>query len=415
MRRLIYELLESVRIAFAQIRANKTRSLLAALGIVIGTIAVTLMGTAINGIDATVQKSFAGFGEDVLYVSKRPWFEQIDWSIVRNRRDIKMEYAQEVNDWIAAHPAGPLKLAVPISGRGVNVLRGDFRVNNIYLQGTTADMPRISRSEVDDGRFFSAFEAETGANVAVIGFDVAQALFPAESAVGQNIRIRGQNFRVVGVVAQQGSFFGLWSWDSIVAIPLHTFRRHFAARGSSELRVQVDMSRADEARDELRGLMRRLRELQPEQRDDFGINEQAAVRGPIDDVKGSITVAGLFITGLSLFVGAIGIMNITYVSVKERTREIGTRKALGARRSTILLQFLIESVTICMIGGVVGVAITGGLFPVAAAQVSTIPLMFPASLVGIAVIVSFVFGILSGFLPALQASSLNPVEALRYE
>jgi putative ABC transport system permease protein len=161
--------------------------------------------------------------------------------------------------------------------------------------------------------------------------------------------------------------------------------------------------------------MRRLRALQPEQQDDFALNEQSAIRGPVDKLKGGISIAGFFITGLALFVGAIGIMNITYVSVKERTREIGTRKALGARRTTILMQFLIEAVTICVIGGGVGVAITGVLFPIAAAQVSAIPLVFPISLVGVALGVSFLFGILSGFLPALQASGLNPVEALRYE
>ena len=415
MRRLRHELIESVRIAFAQIRANRMRSALTALGVVIGIVAVTLMGTAIKGIDVGVDRSLAGFGDDILYVTKWPWRDVDDWWNYRNRRAIKPAYSQQINEWVSAHPGGPLKLAVPAASRSSTIVRGEYRVNNIFTLGTSADLPRISKSEMKEGRFFSELEAQTGRNVLMIGYDVADALFPGESPLGRSVRIRDQNFTVVGVSARQGSFLGLFSWDSMVAMPLNTFRRHYSTNSGGEVRVQYDTTRVAEAKDELRGLMRRIRQLGPEQRDDFEINEQGTIREQLDPIKNGIALAGLFITGLSLFVGAIGIMNITYVSVKERTREIGVRKALGARRRTILLQFLIEAVSICFIGGLAGLLLAAVLSNLVAVFAPSFPLVFSAGLVLVGLAVSVLTGIFSGFAPAWQASKLDPVVALRYE
>ncbi|MEO7599376.1 MAG: ABC transporter permease [Opitutus sp.] len=415
MRRLYYELNESLRIAFAQIRANKMRSMLTALGVIIGIVAVTLMGTAIKGIDVGVDRSFSGFGDDILYVTKWPWRETEDWWNYRNRRPIAYDYARQVNEWIAQNPSSALKIAVPTANRQTTVIRGEYRLNNIWTLGTSADYSRITRSDLKEGRFFSDFEAQSGTNVAIIGFDVADALFPNESAVGKTIRIKAQNFKVLGVAARQGSFLGLFSWDSMLAMPITTYRRYYRVNDDGEVRVQVDSTRMVEARDELRGLIRRIRQLGPEKRDDFEINEQGTIRAQLDPIKNGIALAGLFITGLALFVGAIGIMNITYVSVKERTKEIGTRKALGARRRTILLQFLIEAVAICFVGGVAGLAIAGGLSTLVGVVAPSFPLVFSAGLVAVGLTISVLTGVFSGFAPAWQASKLDPVVALRYE
>jgi putative ABC transport system permease protein len=415
MRRLYYELFESVRIAFAQIRANKLRSALTALGVIIGIVAVTLMGTAIKGIDAGVDRSFAGFGDDILYVTKWPWRDVEDWWNIRNRRPIIHDYARRINEWIASSPDGPLKIAVPAAHRSINIIRGEYRLNNIRTMGTSSDYARITRSDMKEGRFFSDFEAQLGRNVAVLGFDVADALFPGESAIGKTVRIRDQNFEILGVTSRQGSFLGLFSWDSMVAVPLTTYRRYFRVGENAEIRVQVDSTQMAAARDELRGLMRRIRQLRPEERDDFEINEQGTIRSQLDPIKNGIFLAGLLITSLALFVGAIGIMNITYVSVKERTKEIGTRKALGARRRTILLQFLVEATAICVAGGVLGLALTAGATQVMASVAPSFPLVFSGGLILVALGASTVVGIASGFLPALTASKLDPVVALRYE
>jgi putative ABC transport system permease protein len=416
MKRLIYELSESWKIAFAQMQSNKTRSMLTALGVIIGIVAVTLMGTAISGIQTGFDKSMSILGDDVLYVSQFPWARVNDWWNYRDRREIKTEYAEPLNRMIAATPNSNLLLAVPTSNLVRSVKRGDNQVTGIFIQGTTADYPLISVVDFNEGRFFNELETKGAANVCLLGYDVADALFPGETPVGKEVQISGQQFRVLGVGARQGSFLGLFSLDSIVIVPLPTFKKFFSAKTESDVRVKVrDKLKLADAKSELTGLMRRVRALAPEKKDDFNINEQQAFKSTLDPVKNSIALAGLFITGLSLFVGAIGIMNITFVSVKERTKEIGTRKALGARRRTILLQFLIESTSLCILGGLIGLTFAYAMCFAIGAAFPSFPVQFSFSLVLIGMFVSIFTGLVSGFAPAWSASRLDPVTALRYE
>jgi putative ABC transport system permease protein len=416
MKRLIYELSESWKIAFAQMQSNKTRSMLTALGVIIGIVAVTLMGTAITGIQTGFDKSMAIFGDDVLYVSQYPWARLNDWWNYRDRREIKTEYAEPLNRMIAATPNSNLLLAVPTSNVVRSIKRGDNQVTGIFVQGTTSEYPLISVVDFNEGRFFNEIETRTAANVCLLGYDVADALFPGESPIGKQVQISGQQFHVLGVGSRQGSFLGLFSLDSIVIVPLPTFKKFFSAKSESDVRVKVrDKLKLMDAKDELTGLMRRVRALPPEKKDDFNINEQQAFKSTLDPVKNSIAVAGLFITGLSLFVGAIGIMNITFVSVKERTKEIGTRKALGARRRTILLQFLIESTSLCILGGLIGLTVAYAMCFGIATAFPYFPVQFSFGLVLIGMIVSIFTGLVSGFAPAWSASRLDPVTALRYE
>src|SRR2546421_2235285 len=355
MKRFLYELEESWKIAAAQMRSNLTRSTLTALGVIIGIVAVTLMGTAISGISIGFDKSMAIFGDDVLYVGQWPWKRVDDWWNYRDRKKIKTEYADPINRMIAATPKSNLAVAVPTSSVYRSVKYGDGEVNNVLVRGTVSDYVITSTFDFKAGRFFNELESRGGANICVIGYDVANALFPSSSPLDKSVLINGQPFKVIGVISRQGTFLGLFSLDSIVVMPLPAFQKYFTAKSEAEILVKVkDKTKLDDAKDELTGLMRRVRGLSPEKRDDFSINEQQAFKSVLDPVKNSIALAGLFITGLSLFVGAIGIMNITFVSVKERTKEIGTRKALGARRRTILLQFLIEFTSLCLLGGFIG-------------------------------------------------------------
>lgn len=416
MKRFIYELSESWKIAFAQMQSNKTRSMLTALGVIIGIVAVTLMGTAITGIQTGFDKSMSILGDDVLYVSQYPWARVNDWWNYRDRREIKTEYAEPLNRMIAATPNSNLLIAVPTSNVLRSVKQADNQVTGIFIQGTTSDYPLISVVDFSEGRFFNELETRTAANVCLLGYDVADALFPSASPIGKEVMISGQQFRVLGVGARQGSFLGLFSLDSIVIVPLPTFKKFFSAKSESDVRVKVrDKLNLADAKDELTGLMRRVRALPPEKKDDFNINEQQAFKSTLDPVKNSIALAGLFITGLSLFVGAIGIMNITFVSVKERTKEIGTRKALGARRRTILLQFLIESTSLCILGGLIGLTFAYAMCFGIASAFPSFPVQFSFGLVLIGMFVSIFTGLISGFAPAWSASRLDPVTALRYE
>jgi putative ABC transport system permease protein len=427
MKRFLYELEESWKIAAAQMRSNMTRSTLTALGVIIGIVAVTLMGTAISGISIGFDKSMSVLGDDVLYVTQWPWKPVDDWWNYRDRKKIETDYAEKINRIIAATPNSNLIVAVPTSSLMRSIKYSGNQVDNVFTLGTTSDFTLTSTIDCKEGRFFNEIESREGAQVVVIGYDVADALFPSESPIDKLVLINGQHFKVIGVNRRQGTFLGLFSWDSMVAVPLTTFNKYFSSKSASDVRpngatvesdvrVKVkDKKKLVEAKDELTGIMRRLRGLSPEKKDDFSINEQQAFKSTLDPVKNTIAIAGLFITGLSLFVGAIGIMNITFVSVKERTKEIGTRKALGARRRTILLQFLIESTALCLLGGFIGLVFAyflcfgiGKAFP-------SFPIQFSFGLVVASMIVSVLTGLISGFAPAWTASRLDPVTALRYE
>jgi putative ABC transport system permease protein len=401
MKRFLYELSESWKIAVAQMRSNKTRSTLTALGVVIGIVAVTLMGTAIAGIQVGFDKSMAIFGDDVLYVSQWPWKPVDDWWNFRDRKKIKTEYAEPINRIIAATPNSNLVI----------------EVSNVLIRGTVSDYLITSTFDFKEGRFFNDVESRSGANVCVIGYDVADALFPSETPIEKSVLINGQPFRIVGVISRQGTFLGLFSLDSIVVMPLPAFQKYFSAKSDSDILVKVkDKTRLADARDELTGVMRRVRGLPPEKKDDFSINEQQALKSTLDPIKNSIAIAGLFITGLSLFVGAIGIMNITFVSVKERTREIGIRKAIGAAHREILYQFLIEAFLISGGGAVLGILI-GIAIPVGVQFFLPGNLRVPVS--GTSVVLAFVVscttGLFFGYLPASQAAKMQPIESLRYE
>jgi putative ABC transport system permease protein len=416
MQRLFSEFTESFRIAFAQLRANKLRSVLTALGVTIGIVAVTLMGTAIRGIDTGFNRSLSMLGDDIVYVNQEPWVNDRDWWVYRNRPDIHTDYAARLNRIIAATPDSLLDIAVPVAQSNRAIKFGENQVNNVWTMGTNFDYARILVADFAEGRFFNEVESGNARQVCVLGSDVADALFPNCSALGQTVTLHDQPFKVIGVLAKQGSFLGIFSFDSQAIIPLTAYQKFFSAMQNAEIRVRVtDKARLAGAEDELTGDMRRVRGLQPGQSDNFSINEQQAFKAQLDPVRNGIALAGLFITGLSLFVGAIGIMNITFVSVKERTREIGTRKALGARRRTILLQFLIEAVSICLVGGTIGLVVAYGFFLGVAHWEPQFPVAFSPGLVLAAILVAVLTGVVSGFAPALGASRLDPVVALRYE
>jgi putative ABC transport system permease protein len=402
------EVKEGLLIALRAIRANKMRSVLTTLGIVIGIVSVTLMATAIEGVDRAFEKSASAFGSKVLYVQKFPWVGDDDWAKYRNRKDLKVEYA----DYIRDH-ATQVSAVAPAATTVRDVRYGSRIMMSAFVTGTTYEFPEASGTTIEDGRFFSQEESDGGRPVCVIGANVAEELFPGVDPIDQTIKVGGYPYKVLAVMEKQGGLFGSFTSDNRVYIPIGSFFSHFGSRRDITLQVSVAKEAdLDDAVEELRGIMRKLRHLTPSQEDDFNINQQELLLTVFSTITAVIAGVGFFITGLSLFVGGIGIMNIMYVSVTERTKEIGIRKAIGARRRTILFQFLVESAILCLIGGCIGLAIA---YPFSLIADQILPTAMPISVVAIALLVSLIVGLVSGFLPAYRASKLDPVEALRYE
>lgn len=411
MRYIIFELKEGLLIAMRALRANKVRTSLTMLGIFIGITVVVLMSTAIKGIDNSFQQGISALGSDVLYIDKWAWFSNEDWWRMRNRKNIEMA------DYEKFRELARLPIAVaPVINSQQNVKYQDKRVDDVFLTGSNAEYVKTTNFTFDQGRFYSEIESNASRQVAVIGSEVAGKLFPRGDALDKTIKIGGANFKVVGVLSEQGSFIlGPWNPDNQVFIPIGSIFKNFLAehRGTVTLNVRApNPALVEETKSEAEGVMRKVRGLKHDEENDFSINQQEGLMNNYNSVVGVIQIAGLFITGLSLFVGAIGIMNIMFVSVRERTKEIGIRKAIGARRRTILTQFLLESSSICIFGGIAGLlaAILGSMM---------LNQYFPTSIqvdsVVIAIGVSALTGILSGFAPAFTASKLDPVESLRYE
>jgi putative ABC transport system permease protein len=404
----LHESREGLRVSLSALVANKMRSALTTLGIVIGILTVTLMATAIEGLDRAFLKSISAIGADVLYIEKNSWFGEEEWWKVMKRRDILLSDARQVARQVTTCVA-----IAPLTETFRSVKYKNRTANSVQIVGCTDETLLVGSLTLTDGRFLSPGEVDGGRPVCVLGADLASNFFPHETAVGQKIRIRDTSYEVVGVLGKIGSFLGVVNFDNRVMVPITRYLSDVSRWPNVTITAKVgDVRRIDEAIEELRGIMRKIRRLPPGMPDDFAINQQDAFIKTFNKLGGTIAAVGLFITGLSLFVGGIGIMNIMFVSVVERTREIGLRKALGAKRRTILLQFLIEAAAICLFGGLVGLVFA---YPLSLLIAQWLPTSMSLSIVGLSLLVSLLTGLFSGFLPAYRAAKMNPVDALRNE
>lgn len=411
--RIALEISESFNIARSAILANRGRGTLTALGIIIGIVAVITTMTAANGLKNTFQQSFSSVGSDVLYVSRTPWVNMGDFMQFRNRRNISLDDAKG--------------LTRALSGRGVvnpgietqqSVKYGSETLETVTVLGTTDKQVIVSNIAPESGRFLMPFDVEYKKHVAVIGHAVAEALFGTVNPLDRKIKLGRFTYRVVGVMEEQGGgTFGGPNFDRRVYVPVSTFIKTFGDRGGQ---AHVDIAIKAPSHEELgnfefevAGEMRKLRNLAPTEADDFAINKLDTLMGAYNNVMGVVLLIGLLITSISLFVGGVGVMNIMFVSVTERTHEIGIRKAIGARRRSILMQFLFESSIICLIGGVIGIVLATLLTLVIDAVL--MPASISPGILLTAVIISLLVGVLSGIVPAWRGARLDPIEALRYE
>ncbi len=403
---MILLFVENFKISLSAVFANKTRSILTALGIIIGILSVTLMGTLISGLDKSFESSMSWLGKDILYVSRYEWFSDMEWWEVRNRPRMLPEYVNKIKE------KSQYALAVaPVMQRGASLSFED-KSTRTEIFGTNEEYMETISTNIATGRFFTKNEDRSGSRVTVIGEGIREAFFGDKDPVGKYIKIDDIKFRVIGVLEKQGKFLGLFSVDKQAILPFGAYKRIFSKRGWMRLSVKVPDDKLEDGLDEIISVMRHIRGLKPNENNDFAINQTKAFEKQYKALKIAIGGTGIFITLLSLVVGGIGIMNIMFVSVKERTREIGVRKAIGATKGMIMGQFLMEAVTICLFAGSVGILLAyifsffiNKFFP------SELPIFLSL----VAMFMSIVVGVISGFIPSYRASKLDPIDSLRYE
>jgi putative ABC transport system permease protein len=418
MKLLRTDILENLWLALATLRANKLRSFLTIIGVIIGVVTVMLIASIISGIDTSFTKEVEAFGTRSMYISKyNPGIH-----VGRMSREERMRKPLTYDDAIFLAKLPTIEIAVPFLeitnnffGRKILVSGGGKTSASVALQGTLPDFEKAGTQVVSEGRFFSQFENDQNQNVCVIGSKVADDFFPYGSPVENKIKIGSEEYRVVGVLQKREQFLfsgGSDDQNNVIYLPYNVARKLKPNSQDIYLLAVAKPGMMQEAMDQVTDALRVRRQVPFGNPDNFGIETTASLIGTFRSITGGIAIAMVVISSVGLMVGGIGVMNIMLVSVTERTREIGVRKAIGARRSDILWQFLIEAMTLTGFGGFMGLAI-GWLLTllVKLFMPSYVPLWAPLA----GFIASVGIGMIFGLWPAWKAARLDPIESLRYE
>ena len=411
--KLIYE---SIVQAFQQLSANKLRSFLSLTGISIGIICIISVLSAVDSLKDNVSASFEKLGNDVLYIDKMPWNEDPsqNWWKYQQRpqpsyEDLevikKKSKLSDMASFPVFMPSRPIKF-------GAGSIEGPF------MAGVTDDYAEIFNFDFEKGRFFTPFESANGTNRVILGAVVAEKLFGTIDPIGKEINIKGLDFQVIGVLRKEGTtLINIFQFDEAVVISFNTAKKLINVKSRNSWGTSLNVKamagvNLDDLKDEITGILRSARKIKPRENENFAVNQLSMFTNLLEPIFSTMNVVGIFIGGFSILVGMFSVANIMFVSVKERTSIIGIKKALGARPIVILLEFLIESVVLCLVGALIGLLIVYGLLKLATVAFSY-EIYLSGSNILIALILSLVIGILSGLIPAWQAARLDPVEAMR--
>ena len=402
--------------AFQELRANKLRTFLSLLGITIGIFCIIAVRTVLDSLKNNIQTEMASLGSDVLYIGRWPWMDEggdYKWWEYWRRRSMTPTEVKAITSQVPDVAVATLCL----TSRNLTLKHNDQEVSSIAGYAVMNDFDKIQNIEIAEGRYLNVSELDGGSNTVVLGDEVSKGLFPGNvSALGKSITFMGRKFEVVGIMKKVGQNMAGFDFDNAVIYPYYMAANLIDVRSLDHdplLAVKAANGKnLDEVKYEVEGVLRRVRKVKPGQANDFAINHLSQVSDRIESIFGGIDLAAWLISGFSLLVGAFGIANIMFVTVKERTKIIGLKKAIGARRSSILLEFLLEAIVLCLVGGCAGILVVLLLSLIMTYGVNFhVTLSFANFILGISV--SVFVGVLSGFIPARSASRLDPVVAIR--
>ncbi len=419
--KILFEIFENLKMSFESIIASPLRSFLASLGVMVGISIVILMGWLLDGLDNSFQKTFEIIGADMIYVDKWDWTGGKSWKLLRNRKNLTLEQALKLKE----NHTSAERVIPNFNQWGGTVQFEKETIEGISVVGAPSENQHTPAGDLIEGRYYTEFEDNQAEQVLVIGYNVYKALFPNGKAVGEIVKMNNRKYEIIGVVRKRGTFMFDFI-DNQVFIPINNFIKVYGNKSRSvNIGVKAgSKEKLDEVRTETIGLMRTIRNVKPEAENDFSINETKVFEESIAKIRSIIWLAGIGLTMLSFVVGIIGIMNIMFVSVTERTKEIGIRKSMGAKKRSIWSQFLFESSALTFGGALISIVVCSGLiyvariavikfFPDISEVVEYFPPYLSLQLVIIASSVSIVLGIFAGLIPAIRASNLDPVNALR--
>jgi putative ABC transport system permease protein len=416
-----FEVSENTRMAFDSLRQHKTRSLLTVLGVVIGIMAMVSVASIMVGLDRDIRGFLDQYGTDTLFVFR--WDFGFRGKLTpeeRNRKPLTYEDTMAIRDECPDVKDVTVEISPRIEpGKPPTAVPARYKRNEVYgiqFTGTIPSYEWVYNANPEKGRFFTEAENLHHMDVAVIGYDLAKGLFHDDDPLGESIEVGGASYRVVGVLEKRkGQFFKDESADKVVVVPYGAYRKHNPQDDEHYIGAQAYPGRKALAEDEIVGVLRRRRRVAADKPNNFAISSSEEIARQFRQITGAIAIAVVVISSIGLLIGGVGVMNIMLMSVTERTREIGVRKAIGARRRDIIRQFLTEAIALTGAGGIIGVSLGAVISFLINKLLPSLPSAVPLWSVIAAVTASMSVGLFFGSYPAIKASRLNPVEALRYE